>query len=107
MVLQVRLAPTPACKSLSLLRVIQYSHPPSCPCHSNIHPVPSTPLLSRQHGDRSLAIPANAASGQKEYAFKMAASNIRFGPGCTREVGMDLKNLGRKKVCVFTDANVG
>lgn len=36
----------------------------------------------------------------------MAASSIRFGPGCTKEVGMDLKNLGAKRVCVVTDINV-
>lgn len=36
----------------------------------------------------------------------MAASSIRFGPGCTKEVGMDFKNLGAKRVCVVTDSNV-
>lgn len=36
----------------------------------------------------------------------MAASSIRFGPGCTKEVGMDMQNLGAKKVCVVTDSNV-
>jgi hydroxyacid-oxoacid transhydrogenase len=36
----------------------------------------------------------------------MAASSIRFGPGCTREVGMDVENLGAKKVIVVTDRNV-
>lgn len=36
----------------------------------------------------------------------MAASSIRFGPGCTKEVGMDFKNMGSKKVCVVTDRNV-
>lgn len=36
----------------------------------------------------------------------MAASSIRFGPGVTQEVGMDLKNLGAKRVCVVTDENV-
>lgn len=36
----------------------------------------------------------------------MAASSIRFGPGCTKEVGMDMKNIGAKKVCVVTDVNV-
>jgi hydroxyacid-oxoacid transhydrogenase len=43
---------------------------------------------------------------RKEYAFQMAASNIRFGPGCTKEVGMDFANFGSKKVCVVTDSTV-
>jgi len=38
--------------------------------------------------------------------FEMAASSIRFGPGCTKEVGMDFKNMGAKRVCVVTDGNV-
>lgn len=45
-------------------------------------------------------------SQQKEYAFEMAASSIRFGPGCTKEVGMDFTNLGAKKVMVVTDSTV-
>lgn len=36
----------------------------------------------------------------------MAASSIRFGPGVTQEVGMDLKNMGSKRVCVVTDRTV-
>lgn len=36
----------------------------------------------------------------------MAASSIRFGPGVTKEVGMDFKNMGSKRVCVVTDATV-
>jgi len=36
----------------------------------------------------------------------MAASSIRFGPGVTKEVGMDFKNMGAKKVCVVTDSVV-
>ncbi|KAK3596175.1 hypothetical protein CHS0354_010711 [Potamilus streckersoni] len=41
-----------------------------------------------------------------EYAFEMACSNIRYGPGVTKEVGMDLQNLGAKKVCLMTDKNL-
>lgn len=36
----------------------------------------------------------------------MAASSIRFGLGVTKEVGMDFKNMGAKKVCVVTDTTV-
>jgi hydroxyacid-oxoacid transhydrogenase len=38
-----------------------------------------------------------------ETAFEMAASNIRFGVGVTREVGMDLAEVGAKRVLVVTD----
>jgi hydroxyacid-oxoacid transhydrogenase len=38
-----------------------------------------------------------------EIAFEMAASSIRFGPGVTREVGLDLADLGARKVLVITD----
>jgi len=40
---------------------------------------------------------------KNEFAFEMAASNIRFGPGVTREVGMDLADLGVRKALVITD----
>ena len=36
-------------------------------------------------------------------AFEMAVSSIRFGKGVTREVGMDLAELGAKHVLVVTD----
>jgi hydroxyacid-oxoacid transhydrogenase len=39
-------------------------------------------------------------------AFEMASSNIRFGPGVTREVGMDLKDIGARSVMVLTDRAV-
>ncbi|MBN1568116.1 MAG: iron-containing alcohol dehydrogenase [Acidobacteria bacterium] len=38
-----------------------------------------------------------------EYAFEMSASNIRFGPGVTREVGMDLAEMNAQRVMVVTD----
>jgi hydroxyacid-oxoacid transhydrogenase len=50
-----------------------------------------------------------ASSGnalEKEYAFEMSVSNIRYGLGVTQEVGMDIQNLGIKKLAVFTDKNV-
>lgn len=38
-----------------------------------------------------------------EYAFEMAASSIRFGPGVTAEVGQDLVDLGVRNALVITD----
>ena len=99
---------------MTLLRTVQYTHPPSCPCHSNPghHHHHARPQVERYAqraavgtGKRGFASPIDP-SQQKEYAFEMAASSIRFGPGCTQEVGMDMKNMGAKKVCVVTDPTV-
>ncbi|KAF1999264.1 NAD-dependent methanol dehydrogenase [Amniculicola lignicola CBS 123094] len=97
-----RILPSRAARATSLLRAVQFTHPPSCPCHSNpSHHHPQAINQARRH----LATPLDT-SQQKEYAFEMAASSIRFGPGCTSEVGMDLSNLGAKRVMVVTDGNV-
>ena len=39
----------------------------------------------------------------KEIAFEMAVSSVRFGAGVTREVGMDLADLGVRRALVLTD----
>ncbi len=38
--------------------------------------------------------------------FEMGTSNLRFGTGSTREVGMDLADLGMKRIMVLTDSNL-
>ncbi|CAN8097922.1 unnamed protein product [Discula destructiva] len=104
----VRVIPTAATRAVSLLRTVQFTHPPSCPCHSN-----PGHHHHHQHGHghgphaavRRYATPQDD-SQLKEYAFEMAASSIRFGPGVTREVGMDFRNMGSKRVCVVTDETV-
>ena len=40
---------------------------------------------------------------ETDTAFQMAASNIRFGPGTTREVGMDLNDLGARRTMLVID----
>jgi hydroxyacid-oxoacid transhydrogenase len=42
----------------------------------------------------------------KDYAFEMAVSNVRFGVGVTHEVGADLKEMGARIVLVVTDPTV-
>ncbi|MEM6806272.1 MAG: hydroxyacid-oxoacid transhydrogenase, partial [Bacteroidota bacterium] len=43
---------------------------------------------------------------QKDYAIQMGSSNLRYGPGVTREVGMDFKDMGIKRVLLITDKNL-
>ncbi|KAF2092503.1 Fe-containing alcohol dehydrogenase [Rhizodiscina lignyota] len=104
--MSIRIAPTRAARALNLLRTIQ-AHPPQCPCHSN--PAEHAHNHIHPHGMknhvRRLATPIDT-SQQKEYAFEMAASSIRFGRGVTQEVGMDVKNMGGTRVMVVTDKTV-
>jgi hydroxyacid-oxoacid transhydrogenase len=43
---------------------------------------------------------------QKETAFTMDTSSIKFGPGVTREIGEDMKDHGCRRVMVCTDPNL-
>src|SRR5215475_13420644 len=43
---------------------------------------------------------------EHEYAFEIAGAAVRFGSGVTREVGLDLAELGAKKVLVLSDPTV-
>ncbi|XP_045151498.1 hydroxyacid-oxoacid transhydrogenase, mitochondrial isoform X3 [Echinops telfairi] len=73
-----------------LLKLLQSA---SCQCPTHSHTYSQAPGLS--------------ASGKTtDYAFEMAVSNIRYGAGVTKEVGMDLQNMGAKNVCLMTDKNL-
>jgi hydroxyacid-oxoacid transhydrogenase len=43
---------------------------------------------------------------ERDTAFEMATSGIRYGTGVTAEVGMDLADMGLHRVLVVTDANL-
>jgi hydroxyacid-oxoacid transhydrogenase len=45
-------------------------------------------------------------SMKNDTAFELATSNIRYGTGVTREVGMELVELGARQVLVLTDQNL-
>lgn len=43
---------------------------------------------------------------KKDTAFEMSTASFRFGSGVTREVGMDLADLGVRRAMVLTDQNL-
>ncbi|KAJ2991839.1 hypothetical protein HDV02_003462 [Globomyces sp. JEL0801] len=79
-------------KAFRLLKQVQ-SASAQCPCHgSGIHKA-----HNHKHATHTPDV---------DYAFELATSNIRYGPGVTAEVGMDMANMKAKKVVVFTDKNI-
>ncbi|XP_018409721.1 PREDICTED: hydroxyacid-oxoacid transhydrogenase, mitochondrial isoform X1 [Nanorana parkeri] len=74
-------------KVIHLLRQLQKASC-RCPAHSHTYcQAPSSQITT-------------------DYAFEMAMSSIRYGEGVSKEVGMDLQNMGATNVCVMTDKNL-
>ncbi|XP_049792776.1 probable hydroxyacid-oxoacid transhydrogenase, mitochondrial [Schistocerca nitens] len=85
---------------LDLMRVISSA---SCRCPAHSHTAGPVNVVSAscvQHSHTS------TSQNEKEYAFEMACSTIRYGPGVTQEIGMDMANMSAKKVCLMTDPNI-
>ncbi|XP_018613159.2 hydroxyacid-oxoacid transhydrogenase, mitochondrial [Scleropages formosus] len=61
------------------------------------------PTHSHTYHQVSPASAPPSCGGVADYAFEMTSSNIRYGEGVTKEIGMDLQNLGARNVCVMTD----
>src|SRR5436190_16867608 len=67
-----------------------------------------TPRRPRHQHDKDPGRLSMSDSGAiiREIAFEMAASSIRFGAGVTREVGMDLADLGVRRALIVTDSSL-
>ncbi|KAG8856630.1 hypothetical protein FRB91_000528 [Serendipita sp. 411] len=94
------MSPVPASRN-SIVRLLNASRHVACPCHScsgSRNPVGALNTF------RKFATPVDLPT--KEYAFEVAAANLRFGDGVAREIGMDFKNMGAKKIGLFTDPNL-
>ncbi|KAI8621225.1 putative hydroxyacid-oxoacid transhydrogenase, mitochondrial-like protein [Chytriomyces sp. MP71] len=76
----------------------------ACPCHG--HHSPGDASIAVAHEARCSLGTMSPPRADTDYAFEMAAASIRYGPGVTAEVGMDLRNMRASKVAVFTDPNI-
>ena len=45
----------------------------------------------------------NVQAANLDTAFQLSTSNLRFGAGTTREVGMDLEDMGLKRTLLVID----
>lgn len=70
-------------KVVNVLKVLQ-SGAGSCPCHSHAHSHNHLPTTKSFNSLLSYGRNFASANESTDYAFEMAASNIRFGPGVTR-----------------------
>ncbi|XP_013791172.1 hydroxyacid-oxoacid transhydrogenase, mitochondrial-like [Limulus polyphemus] len=78
-----------------LVKAVSISASCRCPAHGGINQI-----YRNNHEQSKEEIP------QTDYAFEMACSSVRYGPGVTKEVGMDLSNSGARNVCLITDENL-
>ncbi|KAF9160689.1 Hydroxyacid-oxoacid transhydrogenase, mitochondrial [Actinomortierella ambigua] len=108
MSIALRAAPSKKATVQSLMALLSRSC--TCPAHGGMPHPPHSPssLLKpqQQSGSRYQASTAAAANMEREYAFEMATSTMRFGIGVTQEVGMDLAQMKARRVMVLTDANL-
>ncbi|XP_076350085.1 hydroxyacid-oxoacid transhydrogenase, mitochondrial-like [Tachypleus tridentatus] len=78
-----------------LVKAVSISASCRCPAHGAVNQV-----YRNSHDQIKEKLP------QTDYAFEMACSSVRYGPGVTKEIGMDLSNSGAKNVCLITDENL-
>lgn len=50
--------------------------------------------------------PSHGGGLKSDYAFEMACSTVRFGPGVIAELGADLKNIKCTNIALFTDERI-
>ncbi|KAG0241519.1 Hydroxyacid-oxoacid transhydrogenase, mitochondrial [Actinomortierella wolfii] len=117
MSIALRTAPSKKATVQSLMAFLNQSC--TCPAHGGLphprHGVPTSFLGGKggvcgtSEGINSgshRALAHSQAAVEREYAFEMATSTMRFGVGVTAEVGMDLRQMGAKKAMVLTDPNL-
>jgi hypothetical protein len=94
-------SPAHQCLPALQLPLSWISHVSQCPC--GLQPASKTRNTSRK-GRQGVCLRGILASsllvywGHDKFPIQVAASNLRFGDGVTREVGMDLKNMKATKV---------
>ena len=80
----------------AIARLMGLAKHTACPCHacrSGNGPLAHSAI----NQFRKFATPVELAP-EREYAFEVAASNLRFGQGVVKEVGMDFANMKASKV---------
>lgn len=86
----------------AIARLMNITKHTACPCHA-CRSGTASPAHKAINQFRKFATPVELAP-EREYAFEVAASNLRFGQGVAREVGMDFENMKAQKVVCFSNA---